>query len=82
VLPHTRKNQHWGGTTHDNAVIEQAADALVKAAEIYKNQDAEALLKDEYYDDLVKVELPGGHWLPIDQLGDACSIAKRTVEES
>jgi hypothetical protein len=60
-------------------VVKQAAAALVEAANIYKNQDARALSKGENYDGFVKVDLPGGHWLPIDQLGDACSIAKRTV---
>jgi hypothetical protein len=73
-------NDLTGGTSDHDKVVQQAAEALVKAAEIYKNKDAEARLKGEYYDDFVQVEVPGGgHWLPIDQLGDACSIAKRTV---
>jgi hypothetical protein len=62
-------------------VVKQAAVALVEAANIYKNQDAQALSKGENYDDFVKVDLPGAvnGWLPIDQLGDACGVAKRSV---
>jgi len=55
------------GTTHDN-VVQQVLDALVKAANLYKQENEKALSKGEYYNDFVKVELPGGHWLPIDQL--------------
>ena len=58
-------------------VVQQAASALVETARIYKNQDAEAHLKGESYDDFVKVELPGG--LSIDQLGVACSISKHSM---
>jgi hypothetical protein len=52
---------------------------FVKAVELYKNQNAEALSRGENYDGLVKVELPGDGWLPIEQLGEACQVAKRSV---
>ena len=70
-------NSNGTGCTSRDTVVQQAASALVEAASIYKNQDAIALSKGENYDDFVKVELPGG--LSIDQLGDACSIAKCSV---
>jgi hypothetical protein len=60
-------------------MVQQVADALVEAASLYEKQDKKALLKGDYYDELVRVER-GGHWLPtIDQLGDACNIAQRSV---
>jgi hypothetical protein len=59
--------------------VQEAVSALVKAAELYKNQNAEALSKGEYHNGLVKVELPGDGWLPIKQLGGACQVAKRSV---
>ena len=58
-----------------DTIVHQAALALVEAANIYKNEVA----KGENNDGFVEVEIPGGTWLPIDQLGDACSIAKRSV---
>ena len=58
-------------------MVQQAASALVDAANIYKNQDAEASSKGENYDEFVKVELPAE--LSFDQLGDACCIAKRSM---
>jgi hypothetical protein len=68
-----------GTTTHDDNMVQQVADALVEAASLYEEQDKKALLKGDYYDELVRVER-GGHWLPtIDQLGDACNIAQRSV---
>jgi hypothetical protein len=45
------------------------------------NQDAQALSKWEIYDGFVKVDLPGAGngRLPIDELGDACDVSKRSV---
>jgi hypothetical protein len=62
-----------------DTVVQQAAKALVKAAESYKEQNAEALSKKENFDGLVEVDISGGEFLPIDDLGDACSVAKRSV---
>jgi hypothetical protein len=59
--------------------VQEAVSALVKAAELYKKQNAEALSKGGNYDGLVKVELPGDDWLPIEQLGEACRVAKSSV---
>lgn len=63
-----------------STMVEQAAEAIVKAANIYKNLDVEAFSNGENYDDYVKVDLSAvGECLRVDDLGDACSIAKRTV---
>jgi hypothetical protein len=41
-------------------VVKQATAAHVEAANIYKNQGAQALSKEVTYDDFVKMDLPGG----------------------
>ena len=41
-------------------VVLRVASTFVKAANIYKNEDAKALSKVENYDDFVKVDFPGG----------------------
>ena len=63
-----------------DTMVEQAAKAIVKAANIYKKLDAEAISNGENYDDYVKVDLSAvGDFFRMEDLGDACCIAKRTV---
>jgi hypothetical protein len=60
--------------SHTNVV-----QALIEAAKRYEEQNAEALSNMENFDGLVEVVIPDGEYLSIDQLGEACSDAKRST---
>jgi hypothetical protein len=62
--------------------VHELARALVLAANLYKEQDAEARSRNAHFDEYVQVELPqhlGNSLIDIELLGQACEIAKGSV---
>jgi hypothetical protein len=60
--------------------VHELAKALVVAANLYKEQDAQARSNNVHFDEYVQVELPqqcGNFLIDIELLGQACGIAKK-----
>jgi hypothetical protein len=55
--------------------VRQLAKALVEAAKLYKERDAQARLRNEHFDEYVQVG-SGNFLIDIELLGQACEIAK------